>query len=211
VTSAGEVTVSAGKAPPSEAKTLEHGTYYWQASYSGDEANEKSSSKCGDEVLTVKRVGTCGKTTIGKKTEALVENLKRVNRCVLPADATVTKLTVYLQPGPRKGSQVIKGIFYEDSKGKPTTRLGVTEQLTFKSTEAPGWHDLVFATPLKLKAGNYWIGTITGGSAKVGAERFDKVANAQDVNNNNYAAGPSDPFGSFKVNNEEMSLYATFS
>jgi outer membrane protein assembly factor BamB len=214
VTSAGEVTVSAGKAPASEAKTLPPGTYYWQASYGGDEANEKSSSKCGDEVLTVEKAGgatgTCGKTTVGKKSEALLENLKRVNACVLPVNATVSELVVYLSSTSRSGSQVLKGIVYADSKGKPAGLLGTTSQLTFTRTSAAGWYKLPFSTPLKLPAGNYWIGIITGGSTKVAAESYDTVANAQRVNTNKYSSGPSNPFGSFKTNNEQMSLYAPY-
>ena len=55
VTSAGEVTVTAGSVPASEEKTLEAGrVYYWQAEYSGDSENAASKSTCGKEVLTVK-------------------------------------------------------------------------------------------------------------------------------------------------------------
>ena len=50
---AGEVEVAGGKVPASNPVTLSPGTYYWQASYGGDEANEKSSSTCGSEVETV--------------------------------------------------------------------------------------------------------------------------------------------------------------
>jgi hypothetical protein len=178
------------------------------ATYGGDEIHEGSKGTTAEAVTPPP--ATCGKTTVGKSAAQLLANIKRVNRCALPFNALVSKLTVYLQPTLHSGSQMIKGILYEDSKGKPTKRVGVTEQLTFKSTNLPGWYDLVFRAPLKLIAGNYWIGTITGATANVGAERFDSVSNAQDVNNNNYTAGPSDPFGSFKVNSEEVSLYATF-
>jgi len=53
VATAGEVTVTAGTVPNSEEKTLPAGTYYWQASYSGDEHNEASTAPCGEEVLVV--------------------------------------------------------------------------------------------------------------------------------------------------------------
>jgi hypothetical protein len=53
VASAGEFAVKHGKVHPSRAQRLLAGTYYWQASYSGDEANAPSSSACGAEVLTV--------------------------------------------------------------------------------------------------------------------------------------------------------------
>jgi len=209
VASAAEVAVSSGKVPASEQKTLPVGTYYWQASYSGDENSEKSVSACGAEVETVTAkpaTGTCGKTTIGKSSDALLS----VNRCVLPVNATVSQLTVYIGHTSTKGQQLIKGIIYADSSGKPGALLGTSSQLTFTSENASGWYPLAFATPLKLAAGTYWIGIITGGSAKVGAERFDKVTNAQAVNTNSYAAGPSNPFGPLKTNSEQMSLYATY-
>jgi hypothetical protein len=51
--SAGTVTVSEGKVPPSNPETLPAGTWYWQATYSGDKSNEGSSSKCGAEIEKV--------------------------------------------------------------------------------------------------------------------------------------------------------------
>ncbi|HEX4186684.1 MAG TPA: Ig-like domain-containing protein [Solirubrobacteraceae bacterium] len=50
---AGAVKVSTGTVPASEAETLAPGTYYWQATYSGDTANSPSKSACGSEVETV--------------------------------------------------------------------------------------------------------------------------------------------------------------
>jgi hypothetical protein len=212
VASAGEVTVSGGTVPASEAKTLSSGTYYWQASYGGDAGNEKSASRCGAEVLTVesKAAAPCGKTTIGKIADQLVANRKRVNpACVLFASATVTELVTYLRPTSHSGSQVIKGIVYADNKGKPGALVGVTQQLTFKSTNAAGWYHLAFSPALKLSAGEYWMGIITGASTGVAAEAYDPVANAEDTNTNSYASGPSKSFGSFKKTNEQMSLYLT--
>ena len=55
VTSAGEVEVKEGKVPDSSEVELTAGAiYYWQAEYSGDSNNLKSTSTCGKEVLTVK-------------------------------------------------------------------------------------------------------------------------------------------------------------
>ncbi len=55
-----ETITTPGKLPPSSALSLNPGTYYWQASYSGDSANGASKSKCGTaanggEVETVKK------------------------------------------------------------------------------------------------------------------------------------------------------------
>ena len=53
VTEAGKVTVTSGSVPASTEEKLAAGTYYWQASYSGDSLNKSSTSTCGDEVLVV--------------------------------------------------------------------------------------------------------------------------------------------------------------
>lgn len=210
VKEAGTVTVTAGSVPESEAQTLSRGTYYWQASYSGDELNEKSTSTCGSEVETVTaKPATCGKTTIGKSSDTLVSNEKRVNACVLPINATMSELSVYLAPTSFSGKQLIKGMVYSSS-GKPATRLGVTKALTFKSSYPPGWYHLLFARPLKLSAGSYWIGIITGEASRVAGERYDSLAKAEDYNANTYTSGPSKTFGAFSTTDEQMSLYATY-
>ncbi len=54
---AGTVSIAGGTAPPSGPQTLGPGTYYWQASYSGDANNNASTSECGAEVLTVSAEG----------------------------------------------------------------------------------------------------------------------------------------------------------
>jgi hypothetical protein len=63
VASAGEVEVLAGSVPSSTSQTLGKGTYYWQASYSGDVKNAASKSTCGSEVETVtgKAITGCSK------------------------------------------------------------------------------------------------------------------------------------------------------
>jgi hypothetical protein len=47
---AGTVTVTAGQVPHSNAVSLPTGLYEWQAVYSGDSANQPSSSRFGSEV-----------------------------------------------------------------------------------------------------------------------------------------------------------------
>ena len=60
VANAGTVTVKHGIVPDSEPVTLPVGTYYWQASYSGDAANQPSVSVLGSEVETVVPLPHCG-------------------------------------------------------------------------------------------------------------------------------------------------------
>jgi hypothetical protein len=86
----------------------------------------------------------------------------------------------------------------------------VSKQLTFVSTNVAGWYELALASPLKLAAGNYWIGVITGSSGNVAGFRYDYLAGARYYNSNTYTSGPSNPFGSFSTDGEQTSLYATY-
>jgi hypothetical protein len=212
---AGTAKVTAGAVGASESETLSPGTYYWQASYSGDETNQASVSTCGAEVLTVqttavKVTATCGNTAVGKGADGLLANRKRVNRCTLPGSATVTEVSIYLSPGAPSGEQLIEGVVYADSHGQPGALLGVTEQLAFTSSSPAGWYHLALATPLALSAGQYWIGLISGATANVADEHFEHTGAAEDYNANSYASGPSDPFGHVATSGEQMSLYATY-
>lgn len=82
--------------------------------------------------------------------------------------------------------------------------------LTFKHANASGWYDLPFSTQLKLAAGNYWIGVLTGASNRVAGFRYDRVARSRDFDSDTYASGPSSPFGSVKSDGKQTSLYATY-
>jgi hypothetical protein len=75
VADAGTVSVTGAAAPPSDAEILAPGTYYWQATYSGDGANIGSKNECGSEVETVvagpkctKAIGTATFKTASEKT-----------------------------------------------------------------------------------------------------------------------------------------------
>jgi hypothetical protein len=154
---------------------------------------------------------TFGKTTVGASSDTFSAGRKRVNGYALPAAGSVTKLSVYLAPSQTSGQQVLKGLIYADSSGAPAALLGVSEQVTFTSTSAAGWYDLVFTSPVNLAAGNYWIGVITGTVGKVAGFRYDRVAASRDYNANSYTSGPTNPFGAVTVDAEQASLYATYS
>ncbi|HWW91136.1 MAG TPA: hypothetical protein VNY35_10200, partial [Solirubrobacteraceae bacterium] len=108
------------------------------------------------------------------------------------------------------GQQVLKGLIYADSSNAPGALLGVTEQVTFKSTNTAGWYDFVFSAPVKLAAGNYWLGVMNGGSAGITSFRYDTVSASRDYNANSYSAGPTNPFGAPTIDAEQMSIYATY-
>ncbi|TMK23936.1 MAG: choice-of-anchor D domain-containing protein, partial [Actinobacteria bacterium] len=153
---------------------------------------------------------TFGKTGVGAGTDTFLTDRKRVNRYALAAAGSVTKLSIYLAPTATAGQQLLKGLIYADSAGAPGALLAVSEALTFKSTNAAGWYDLVFSAPVKLAAGNYWIGVITGASSYVAGFRYDAVTGARDYNANTYTSGASNPFGTPTIDPEQTSLYATY-
>ncbi len=153
---------------------------------------------------------TFGKTSVGGSSDNFLADRKRVSRYALAAAGSVTKLSVYLTPTGTAGQQVLKGLLYADTGTAPGALLGVTEQLTFTSTSAAGWYDLVFSSPVKLAAANYWIGVITGAASHVAGFRFDSVAGSRDYNANTYTSGPTNPFGAVTTDAEQTSLYATY-
>jgi iron transport multicopper oxidase len=153
---------------------------------------------------------TFGKTSVGASSDSFLADRKRVNRYALGAAGSLSKLSIYLAPTGTSGQQLLKGLVYTDSGGLPGALLGSTEALTFKSTNSAGWYDLSFSSPLKLAAGNYWIGAITGATGNVAGFRYDSVAGARAYNANSYTAGPTNPFGAVSTDGEQTSLYATY-
>jgi subtilisin family serine protease len=179
------------------------------ASNSAGSATETSAPTA--TVPAAPSTATFGKTNVGGGVDSLAANRKRVNEYTLSVNATVSKLTIYLQPTSTSGTQAIEGVLYADSGGAPGSLLAVSNQLTFASTGAAGWYDLTFPTPPHLGAGNYWIGVLTGGSGNVAGFRYGSVSNSRDYNTNTYSSGPSDPFGPVTtIDSEQMSLYATY-
>jgi hypothetical protein len=88
--------------------------------------------------------------------------------------------------------------------------LGVTGPLTFTSTNAAGWYDQTFASPVAVVPGWYWIGMISGASDHVAGFRWNNVTGSRALNANPYASGPSNPFGAATIDTEQMSIYATY-
>jgi acid phosphatase type 7 len=163
-----------------------------------------------DDAQAAGTQATFGKTTVGSSSTSFPANQKQVNRYALSTAGSVTKLTVYMMPTATAGQQLLKGVVYADANGTPGSLLGVSQQLAFTSTNVAGWYDLGFSSPVKLAAGNYWIGVITGATAKVAAFRWDKVKASRATNANKYTAGPSNPFGTATVAAQQTSLYATY-
>ena len=188
-------------------KITSTGTYSNEARIEGSEGDPaESSNKLEAEGLP----STFGTTTVGASAEADPANLKAVSKYALPSAAALSKLSLYLQPTGTAGTQSFEGVIYAESAGAPGALLGSTTALAFKSTSAAGWYELSFSTPVKLAAGNYWLGFISATTAKVAAFRYEKVTAGLDYNSNIYTSGPSNPFGTPATLAVEPSLYATY-
>lgn len=154
--------------------------------------------------------GTFGLTSIGANSDMMVPDRKRATQATLQFTCTVYKLTMYLAPTSVSGQEIMQGILYGDQGGSPGALLGVTNAFTFSSTNAAGWYDMQFPSPITLSPGTYWLGVLSGNTDHVAGFRWNSVSNSRALNSNLYASGPSDPFGSATLDSEQMSIYASY-
>jgi hypothetical protein len=207
---AGCAPISLATAPSYEVGSADVGKTLRVAVTASNSAGPSTPASSEHTAVVQQASATLGKTTVGASADVFAANRKRVSEYSLPVVGSVSKLSVYLAPTTVSGQQVLEGILYANASGAPSGLLATTAPLTFSSTNAPGWYDLSFPAPLKLAAGSYWIGVITGETGKVAGFRYDSVAGSRDYNANTYTAGPSNPFGSVTTDSEQASLYATY-
>jgi len=138
---------------------------------------------------------TFGKAVVGGRSDTMAADRKRVNAYSVSSSVSVSKLSIYLQPTGTSGQQVLRGVVYADSGGTPGALVGVSNELSFASTQAAGWYDLTLPGGITLSAGRYWIGMLSGGSSSVAGFQWDPVAGARVYNSNSYTSAPSNPFG----------------
>ncbi len=180
------------------------------ASNAGGASSPASSAQTAVVAGSGPVTATFGTTSVGSGSDTFYADRKRVNAYSLPVAGSVTKLSVYLAPTWVSGQQDLEGVIYADSGGAPGALLGTTSQFVFSSSDAAGWYDLSFASPVSLPAGTYWIGVFSGASSSVAGFAYNWVAGSRDYDVNAYGSGPTDPFGSFTTDGEQMSLYATY-
>jgi thermitase len=178
------------------------------ASNSGGSASATSAPTA--TVQAASTTATFGTVTVGSGWDSMLADRKRVNRYQLSAAGAVSKLSMYLLPTSTGGTQVLKGVIYADNAGSPGALVGVSSELSFASTQAAGWYDLRFASPVSLAAGYYWLGVISGGSSYVAGFRYASVSGSRVYNLNSYGSGPNSPFGNASTDGEQMSIYATY-
>jgi predicted nucleic acid-binding Zn ribbon protein len=155
VAEAGEKTVSSGSVPASNGKELAAGTYYWQASYSGDVLHQSTTSACGDEVAIVKSSTALTTSLSGEaKSGAEIE--------VLESSGIADEATLSGTNAPKAGGTV-KYDVYSDKECK--TLVAEAGEVTVSSGSIPA------SDSEKLKAGTYyWQATYSGDSLNEGSK-----------------------------------------
>jgi hypothetical protein len=157
-----------------------------------------------------------GKRTRGGSRSAMSANAKRASPFTLYFPATVRKLHAYVDGKvggffPRSGSQTVRGVIYAHGPGgTPGALLGRTFQFTVPAGMPARWLELYLAPPIRLNPGVYWLGLHSGGPrSEVAHFTWDPLANSRRFNVDNYADGPSNPFGSAALDNQQMSIFAS--
>jgi IgGFc binding protein/Bacterial Ig-like domain (group 1) len=156
--SAGSVTVTNGLASSSAAVTLTTpGTYYWQASYSGDSLNEASSSACGagGEVETV----TAAPTTLATSLSGGESSGTAIS---VPAGTAVTDSATLSGAVASAATGTVTYTVYSDSAC--TRQVGGG---TAQSISTPGTLPASGAVTLSTPGTYYWTASYSGDASNL--------------------------------------------
>ncbi len=137
-------------------------------------------------------------------------NAKRASPFVLYFPATVRKLFAYVDGnGAASGSQAIRGVLYRNGPGNvPGALVAPTFQFTVPAGMSARYVPLYLAPPTKLSPGVYWIGLQSDTTNGVARFAWSSKPNSRRYNVDGYADGPSDPFGTAALDDQQMSIFA---
>jgi hypothetical protein len=152
-----------------------------------------------------------GKRTPGASFSGMSSNAKRAVAFPLYFPATVRKLHAFVDGrGGASGSQTLRGVLYaHGSGGAPGALLGRTFQFSVPAGMSGRWLELYLAPPIRLNAGVYWLGLHSGATNRVARFAWDPKDNSRRFNVDYYPDGPSNPFGSAALDNQQMSIFAS--
>jgi hypothetical protein len=107
-------------------------------------------------------------------------------------------------------TQYVKGVIYAGGTLATAALLGTTDEYTMAGSQAPGWIDLVFASPVAVTATMYRIGLMSGGSTD--CKYYYAVAGTPIIEyiGNTYTSGPPNPFGAGTQTTERESINVTY-
>jgi hypothetical protein len=147
VAKAGEVSVTGGVVPSSSAEVVSAGTYYWQATYSGDASNQSSTSVCGTEISIIKASASLTTSLLGEgQSGSQIEILEGV-----AVNDTATLNSVYASIA----TGTVTYNIYADSECKELVAKAGEVSVTNGNVPASGQE--------KLKVGTYYWQTVYSG------------------------------------------------
>jgi hypothetical protein len=150
--------------------------------------------------------GTLGKTTIGGTFVPNDNALQWVNMRTLSLAADVESMSMYLS-NSGGSSQNVELCIWADSAGAPGALLASSGVQSIPTGTAAGWQ--TFPVSVALTPGDYWLGAaFNGGTTNMINRFYDVLASAMRYRS--VAGGPTNPFGSPTVFNNDCSLYATY-
>lgn len=145
----------------------------------------------------------------GEDTELLPANAKIANPYALATPDQLLSMGIYTQPTGTAGVESVQGVVYQDLNGAPGPLLGSTDTVQLSQQQEAGTSTLVFASPLSLPPGEYWLGILTGGDTDVVAVRM-QPGTTLAINADNLLDGPSNPFGPFNAVDGRVDLNALY-
>jgi hypothetical protein len=125
---------------------------------------------------------------------------KTGGRFQLSTAGTVSELTAYIS-----GSGYAKAAIYSDLNGQPNMLMGGATMQVSLSANA-GWVDFVYATPVHLTAGYYWLEIIDSS----GCKWYYNAGGVSAWNWVSYASEPISPFSAYAARTDLISIYATY-
>jgi hypothetical protein len=161
------------------------------------------------------KVGGCdstlfGTTTPGASFSGMSANAKRASPFTLFAPATVRRLNVYIDgKGASSGSQKIRAVLYRNASGGPAAYVARSFEFTVPAGMSGRWVPLYLAPPAQLNPGVYWVGLQSDATNGVARFAWSSKPGSRRSNVDGYADGPSDPFGTAALDDQQMSIYAS--
>jgi Subtilase family len=163
-------------------------------------------------VVTAGSVASFGNLNVGTLADGgMFANYKVVHRAVLSGSGAVVNLEVYAVPGFSSNPQGLKAVIYADAGGVPGALIATGVEATYRgNVNGSGWFELPFAASVHVTAGTYWIGFLTGPTSGGMGYAYEELAGSRAYDENPFSAGPTEAFGTAKVDSENASIYATY-
>ena len=146
----------------------------------------------------------------GGSFSAMSANAKRASPFTLYFAGTVRKLYAYIDgKGAGSGSQTVRGLLYRNGPGNvPGALVAPTFQFSVPAGMSSRWVPLYLAPPTKLNPGVYWLGLQSDATNRVSRFAWSSKPGSRRSNIDGFADGPSDPFGTAALDDQQMSIFA---